>query len=177
MGFRTSELSKTALCASFLCVFSVITIPIGPVPISLSLFAVLVVSIILGTKKAVTAVLIYILLGCIGFPVFSGFGSGLQTLLGPTGGYILSYLPISFIVATASRKYNQSKNAVPMLISCFFALIVGYIFGTIWYIFITSVSLSNALRICVYPFVIPDIIKCTCAVFVSKKITTHFSTF
>ena len=97
-----------AIFAAILCVFSVLTIPIGPVPISMGILGVMLTAIILGPKKGTIAVIVYILLGAVGLPIFSGFKGGFQVLLGPTGGYIWSYIIVALFIGflTINKKTN-----------------------------------------------------------------------
>ena len=106
----TKNLSLMALMSALLCLLAPISIPIGPVPITLSIFIIYIISYILDTKQAVLSVLIYLLIGAIGIPVFAGYKSGLAVILGPTGGYLVSYLIIVFISSYFNKKYYKNKT-------------------------------------------------------------------
>ena len=108
---KTKNIIITGMLTSLICIFSVITLPINTIPITLSTFSVFFISIISDLKKSVSAVMIYILCGCLGLPVFSGFRGGINVLLGPTGGYITGYLFIALIVGLSSEKTRNSANA------------------------------------------------------------------
>lgn len=156
------NLTTTALMCSVLCVVSPFSIPIGPVPVSLSLLAVYLCVFVLKKEQALTAVFCYILLGLAGLPVFSGFSGGVFKLFGPTGGYIIGYIPLVFITGFFVSKYKGSKwymhiaGAVLGLIAC-------YALGTVWFSFSMNTSFRESLTLCVYPFIAFDLVKIMCA--------------
>lgn len=88
-------LTLTALMAAMLCVLGPLSIPIGPVPLSLATLVIYLSVYLLGWKWGLVSVVVYLLVGMSGVPVFSGFGGGLGRLLGPTGGYLIGYLPLA----------------------------------------------------------------------------------
>ena len=92
---KLSSMLQCSLFAALLCVLSPLTIPVGAVPVSLGIFAVLLCSSVLGMRRSLVAVLVYIALGAVGLPVFAGWQGGFGVLAGPTGGYIWSYIPVS----------------------------------------------------------------------------------
>ena len=83
---KTKTIAVCAIFAAIMCVFSVITVPIGPVPVTLGFFGVMITSVILGARRGAVSVAVFILMGAVGLPVFSGFKGGFEVLLGPTGG-------------------------------------------------------------------------------------------
>ena len=93
----TRNLTEIAVITALLCVLGPLTIPIGPVPISLAPLAILLGVYILGMKRGTIACMMYLLIGAIGLPVFSGFSGGLGKLAGPTGGYLLGYIFLALI--------------------------------------------------------------------------------
>ena len=96
---KTKDMATTALMAALLCVLAPITIPVGPIPLSLATFAVYMAGAVLGAKRGIAAVALYLLIGMTGIPVFSGFTGGIQRLAGVTGGYLIGYLPCAWITA------------------------------------------------------------------------------
>ena len=93
----TYQMAVTAVMAAVLCVLGPLTVPIGAVPISLANFVICLTAWLLGPKFGTLSVVIYLVLGAIGIPVFSGYGAGLAKLAGPTGGYLVGYLLLAFI--------------------------------------------------------------------------------
>ncbi len=158
----------TALFAALTGICSQLAIPMpGLVPISLASFACYLAAVILPWKQAFASQLVYILLGAVGVPVFSGFGT-LSRLIGPTGGYIVGYalcaLTAGLILSFAGRKF---------WISCL-ALAAGtallYLVGTVWYMLQSGSALVPALLACVVPFLIGDVIKIAAASFLGGQI-------
>ena len=108
---KTKDMVLTGVFAAVICVFAPFTIPIGAVPISLATFAVYLAAAVLGTKKGTLAVLIYILIGMAGVPVFSGFAGGIGKILGVTGGYIIGYIPCAFAIGVFTERFG-GKNGL-----------------------------------------------------------------
>ena len=161
-----------ALGAALISVCSWIAVPLT-VPFTLQTFAVFCVLSAFGAKVGLISIVVYILLGLIGLPVFSNFQSGAGVLFGATGGYIVGFVIIGIIYAISQQLFPD--KAVAQILSLFIGLLVCYLFGTFWFVTVYTkntgdITLSAAISICVLPFVIPDIIKLLLAVFVSRKI-------
>lgn len=170
---RTVDIVMIALAAAIIAVCSWISIPIGSVPVTMQTFAVAVCGLLIGYKNGTVAVLVYIFLGVIGLPVFSLFRSGVSTILGATGGYMLGFVFISFFGGLFSQKFKDKSHL------CFIGLCIGlvlcYVSGTAWYLLVylgeTGKSgLISALSVCVIPYIIPDLIKIALACVVSKAV-------
>ena len=160
-----------AIMSALLAVCSFIAIPVGTLPVTLQTFAVFVCVGILGRKRGTTSVLIYILLGIVGIPVFSGFQGGLSVLMGATGGYIVGFLPAVFIAGLIIEKTGIK---IPfMIVSFVLGMIICYICGILWYVFIYSGGKSDfvsAFTLCVLPYIFPDAVKIVLAAVVSKSV-------
>ena len=158
--FKLRDLTLTAVFAALLCVISPFSIPIGPVGITLATFGIYLAGAVLGWKKAGAAAAVYLLLGLIGLPVFSGFMGGFQRLAGPTGGYLLGYIPTAAITGLFAEK-SRKKIALPA------GMIIGtavlYAFGTAWFCAMSGTSIIPALSACVLPFLPGDAVKIICA--------------
>ena len=165
MKLKTKDITIIALFCAIMCVISPITIPTGTIPFSLSLFAVMLTAISLGAKKGIIAILVYILIGTLGLPVFSGFTGGIHILFGPTGGFIFSYIITAIIVSFASK-----HKKITLYIFCILSLLICYILGSLQYAFVAKVSFNDALLVCVYPFVIFDILKVFFAISIGLKL-------
>lgn len=155
---KVKEIAMTALFAAIMCVLSVITVPIGAVPITLSVFGVFLISSLLKPKCAISAILVYIILGAIGLPVFSGFKAGIGVLFGPTGGYIVAYPFMAAIISVAAAHFKKYKAAA-LVVSMILALVVCYLLGTAWYSISADVSFVGAFSACVTPFIPFDTAK------------------
>lgn len=170
---RIYDIVITALMTAVMCVASFITIPVGAVPVTLQTFVVYIACAVLGTKKAVISVLLYLLLGVLGLPVFSSFRGGPGVLAGATGGYILGFLLIALISGEIIR--IKKHNRIVMFVAFFTGTLLCYLAGTLWYvlIYIGELNFHNfagAFSVCVVPFIVPDIIKMFVASIVAKSL-------
>lgn len=171
----TKELVFTALMAVIIAVCSWISIP-TTVPFTLQTFGVFMAVGLLGGKKGTISVLVYILLGAVGVPVFAGFSSGIGVLLGTTGGYIVGFL-LSGLVYWAMTAAFGEKLPI-MIIAMVLGLLVCYAFGTAWFMIVYAkntapIGLMTALGWCVFPFIIPDCIKIALAVVLTKQLKKY----
>lgn len=168
----TIDLIYIAFGAALITVCSWISIP-TVVPFTLQTFAVFAVLSILGGKRGTLSVLVYILLGAVGLPVFSGFKSGAAVLLGTTGGYIIGFL-LTGLIYIAMKEISGRKQPFEV-ISLLLGLIACYTFGTIWFMNVYAtktgpIGIGAALSWCVIPFIIPDIIKLVIALLISNRV-------
>ena len=163
---KTLDLAYIGIFAAIIAVCSWIQLPVGAVPITLQTLGVCVAAGLLGAKRGTLAVTVYILLGLIGVPVFSGFNAGAGVLFGVTGGYIIGFLFTALIVGLAVDIIGKKLwvYAVFMLLG----IAVCYAFGTAWFVVLytkkaEAITIGGALSMCVVPFVIPDLIKISAA--------------
>ncbi len=163
---KTAYITRCALFAALLCLISPIAIPVGAIPVTLSVFAVLLAALMLKWKAAAAAVAVYVAIGCCGVPVFSGGQGGAGVLFGPTGGYIWSYIPMAAIAS----KFGKGKPPWRACAASVGGLLVCYICGTVQYALISGSGFAAALGVCVLPFAGFDIMKIVCAVFLARKI-------
>ncbi len=159
----TKNLVTTALMAAVLCILGPWSINIGPVPISLSLFAIYLTLHLIGWKRGTIAVLIYILIGLVGLPVFTNFTGGPGKLFGPTGGFIIGYIPMALLTGLLLdfiyEKTTGIKAAVLSVIGCFVCTWILYFLGTFWYMLSAGVSFGSAISVTVLPFLLIDLLK------------------
>ncbi len=161
---KTKDIAYIALMAASISIIAPLSIPVGEIPISLATFMIMFASSWLGWKKGVMATALYILLGCIGLPVFAGYKSGFVTLFGMTGGYIIGYLALAFF--TGLKVEKSWFKIVNMILGT----IVLYLIGTIWFMFLTKMDLMASLMACVFPFLIGDALKIICAYLLTLKL-------
>jgi biotin transport system substrate-specific component len=147
----------TALFAAVICIISPFKIPIGAIPITLATFAVYIAASVLNWKYGTLAVLVYILIGMVGLPVFAGFEGGAHKLVGPTGGFIVGYIPCALIIGLIVDKYESKKWLYP--ITMVLGTVILYALGTAWFMISMSYTLAAALMACVVPFLIFDAVK------------------
>lgn len=156
---KTRELVEVGLGGGIICVLSpfIIPIPFSPIPITMGTLAVSLVAAILGVKKGVIATVVYLLLGLIGVPVFSGFRGGFGVLFGPTGGYLIGYLFLAFFTGFLVQRHSERFVFYPVAISL--GMIFCYLFGTIVFVLVSKASFYAAFTACVLPFLPLDIVK------------------
>lgn len=155
---------KTAIIgilAAVICVLAPFSFPAGAIPISLTTLAIYIVSCTVSTRYALPAVMIYILLGAAGLPVFSSFTGGFQQIAGLTGGYIIGYIPCSFIISVLTDKFESKKYIYPL--SMVLGTLACYAFGAVRYIQLAECGLLTTLTVCVLPFLIGDAVKIVAA--------------
>ena len=169
---RTRDLTYIALFAVLMAVCAWITIPMT-VPFTLQIFAVFAALATLGGRRGTYAVAVYLLLGAVGLPVGAGFQGGLGWLLGTTGGYIVGFLCIALIYWLITAKLGESLPV--SIVACVLGLAVCYAFGTAWFMVVYArttgpVGVMTALGWCVFPYVVPDLLKLVLAVTLSQRV-------
>ena len=170
-GLDVKSITLIGIMAAICCLLGPWQIPLGPVPVSLQVLAVCLSAYVLGAKKGTLAVIVYILLGLIGLPVFAGGGSGPGSLFGATGGYIIGFIFMAFISGLFIERFGIKKvyfQAAGLLLG----LAVCYLFGTAWFVAVNTkgINFSQALTYCVYPFVPVDIAKIVISIILGNAI-------
>lgn len=159
---KTKQLVRIALMAAVLCVLAPWKIPVGPIPITLASFGVYLAAGVLGPLEGTIAVVVYVLLGAVGVPVFSGFTGGAGCLLGLTGGYILGYIPCAAVSGLLMGRDAPLWRRALALVA---GTAVLYALGTAMYCIQSGKALAAALAACVLPFLPLDAVKiAVCAV-------------
>lgn len=167
MKLTIRKMANIAIFAALIAVFSQISIPIGPVPINLALLAVFAAGGMLSAAEAVFSVLLFLVLGAAGLPVFAGFNAGLGALAGPTGGYLIGYLLAAFLAGVFCKEHRSfARYVLGMLLG----LVACYALGTAWFVISTESEIWYALGICVFPFLPGDAVKIALAAFLSLKV-------
>ena len=167
---KTKDYILCAFFAAFIAVLAQIQLPlpITPIPISLAVLAVLIAGGVLGVKRALITIIVYILIGFIGVPVFAGFQGGMAVLAGPTVGYIIGYIPLIAIVA-AFTKYSRDKateyswpvykECLVLVVGAIVGILILYALGTAWFMIVTGRGVVESLAMCVIPFIPGEIFK------------------
>lgn len=170
---KTRDLILIGLFASIIAVSTFIKIPIGPVPITLQLPAVLLTGFLLGSKRASISVMIYVLVGLVGIPVFT-FGGGISSFVAPTFGFIIGFIFAALIVGIA---HQRKLNLILQLFLSVGAIATVYFFGVVHFYFIMNFvmempySVLEILQVAVIPFAIKDIISAIISVFLAKSLS------
>ena len=170
---NTYTLTTVALMAAVTCVVGPLTIPVGPVPVSLVPLVIFLSVYILGTKKGTVSLLIYLLIGAVGVPVFSGFTGGIGKLAGPTGGYMIGYIFMALIAGWFIHRFYD-KVAI-QFIGMVLGLAVLYAFGTAWLAYSAEMTFMAALAIGVLPFIVFDFIKIVIAIVLGRTVRKRLS--
>lgn len=163
-------IKKMTLCALFAALTAVcaqISLPIGPVPITLTLLPILLCAVLMDKRYATVSTLVYVLMGLIGLPVFSGFSGGTGVLMGATGGYIVGFVPCAFIAAwMMERKGGFWWRCVSMVVG----VVVCYVIGTVWFMMTKGTPLWASLTWCVFPFLPGDAAKIALAAYLGGRL-------
>ena len=162
------DLVMTAMFSALIAVCSIISIPVGTVPVTLQTFAVCLAAAMLGFKRGTLSVLVYILLGAVGAPVFAGMKGGVGVLAGPTGGYIIGFILTAVTVGMAADRWG--RRILPMALSMVTGVLLCYAVGTVWFVIVTGTDLFGALTLCVVPFLLPDALKIVLAVLLANRL-------
>ena len=168
---RVFSLAVTGLMAAVICVLGPLSIPLPGdlVPVSLGTLGVFLASVILGWKKGLIAVLIYLLIGFVGLPVFAGFTAGAGKLFGPTGGYLIGYIPTVLIAGFFADRFRGKK--LMMLLGIILGTAVLYVFGSLWLSWQAKMSIGAAFMAGCVPFIPADLVKAFIAVFLGDAIS------
>ena len=164
---NTYAMAVTALMTAVTCILAPLSIPIGPVPISLTNFAIYLSLYLLDWKKGTVSYILYLLLGLVGLPVFSGFTGGIGKLAGPTGGYIIGFIPMAIIAGIVIDKFSQRWIQILGMIV---GTVICYAFGTAWFCIQAGYTVSAALAVSVIPFIPADLIKMVIAMIIGPEI-------
>lgn len=157
---KIKEITQIALMSAIIVISAWVTVP-AIVPFTLQTFGVYMALLILGGKNGTISIIVYILLGMVGLPVFSGGKGGLSALLGSTGGYIVGFVILG-LVYWATMKF-VGDNWWMKVGACVVGTILLYIFGTVWFVGVYTktgdITFMGALQACVIPFILVDAIK------------------
>ena len=166
----TRDMTYIALMAVVISVCSWLSIPMT-ISFTMQTFAVFTALLLLGGKRGFAAIVMYVFMGMVGLPVFTGFKSGIAAITGPTGGYI-----VGFILCGAFYWLLEGKVKGWLLLAL--GNVICYIFGTAWFVYVYTSSgkattFDAALLMCVVPYIVPDAVKLGLALLVSKRLKPH----
>ncbi len=151
-----------SLLAALIAAGAYLALPIGPVPVVLQNLFVFLAGLLLGSRWGVASVGVYLLAGALGLPVFAGGIGGIGRLAGPTGGYLVGFLPAVFVIGLITEKAKDGVLIEVMAMVC--GTVIIYLFGVTWLKLLTRMTLSKTLAIGLYPFLLGDSIKIAAAV-------------
>lgn len=164
---KTKIIVRIGLSVALLAISAWLTIP-AAVPFTMQTMAVLTVSALLGPAQGCACIGIYLLLGAVGVPVFSGFRGGFSALIGPTGGYLIGFLLSALVAGWAGKRFRKG-----WLLAVWFAVAIAicYGFGTLWYaLFYSNGGIGAILLTCVVPFLLPDALKIALSLLLVRRL-------
>lgn len=174
------DLVLISVSAALITVCSWISIPLGPVPFTLQTLGILAVMLTTGGRRGTISILVYLALGVCGIPVFAGFKGGVTAFLGPTGGFLIGFV-FAALVYWLFEKLIFKKLMTSTIKTLVFGLIgflifevVMYIIGVIWFMTVYAaqtgpVGLVTVMGWCVFPFIIPDLVKMVIAAIIGER--------
>ncbi|QUH20523.1 biotin transporter BioY [Alkaliphilus sp. B6464] len=165
-----SEMTKISLCTALLCISSYILLPLPFTPIMITAQTIVVnlIALILKPIHSFISILIFILLGAIGLPVFAGGIGGLGALFGPTGGFIIGFL---FAAIAISYLKGKKINLVRyLLVTILIGMPITYLFGATYMSYVLNMGYMKTLQVAVIPFIVGDVIKATLASIIALKL-------
>lgn len=170
------DICSIALCTAVTAIMAQISIPMPlGVPMTMQTFAITLSAVILGSKKGAVSALIYILLGAVGLPILAGFTGGLQYFAGPTGGFLISFPIMAFVIGLGVDRFRHIKGGfILCLIS---GTIINYIFGIALFCFLTGSSVMTGFTACVLPFIPTAVLKAVLASIIGLKIRERLGNF
>lgn len=172
---KTAEMTKMALMVAMNCVsaYIIIPLPFSLSPLALQTLIVNLTGYVLNAKQAFMTMLVYLLVGLAGVPVFTGGSAGPGKLFGPTGGYIIGFLVTAvFLAYFKGEKYNFKRYA---LLGCVIGIPLIYVFGVVQLKLITDMPWDKAILTGALPFIPLDIVKCLAAAVIAGPINRIFT--
>ena len=166
--FSLTQLIFMALMAAVMCIAGPLAVPIGPVPITLTNLVIYIAVGVLGAAQGTISYCLYLLLGMVGLPVFSGYAGGLGKLAGPTGGYLIGFIAMALIGGIVMEVSH--RKLIPTLIGWFIGTAVDYLLGTLWFMYIMHTTFMQTMAACVFPFIIGDCIKLIAGVMLGRQL-------
>ena len=164
---QTYAMVSTALMTAVTCILAPLSVPIGPVPISFTNLAIYISLYLLDWKRGTVSYFLYLLIGFAGLPVFSGFTGGVAKLAGPTGGYIVGFIPMAIIAGIVIDHFHQRWL---QLLGMIVGTAICYALGTAWFCMQSGYTVSAALAVCVFPFIPADLVKMLIAMTIGPEI-------
>lgn len=168
---NTRRLTAMALLVALLCISAYISFPLpfSPAPVTALTLVAVLIGLVLPPKDACTVLVIYVLLGAIGLPVFVGGGGGLGRIVGPTGGFIISW-PVAYTLLSYLKGKKRSFISYSWR-SIIITLPVVYVFGITGLVMVTGMSFAQGFMVGALPFIPGDIMKCLIASYLATRIT------
>ncbi|MBR3342376.1 MAG: biotin transporter BioY [Clostridiales bacterium] len=174
------DLVLISISAALITVCSWISIPIGPLPFTLQTMAILAVMLTTGGRRGTVSIIVYLAMGACGMPVFAGFKGGVTAFAGPTGGFLIGFVIAALIYWLFDKIFfkrlmtDTLKTLIFGIINSVIFEVVMYVVGVIWFMTVYAaqtgpVGLVTVLDWCVFPFIVPDVVKMIVAVIIGER--------
>lgn len=163
------QMTLISLFAALTAVGAFISIPIGPVPITLQTLFTLLAAMTLGSVMGASSQIIYVLLGIVGLPVFAGFKAGIGILFGPTGGFLFGFIISAYIIGKIIE-LKKEKNIFYYFLAGLIGTLIIYILGVTQLSLVTGIGIKKAIVVGMLPFLPGDILKIIAASFIASKL-------
>jgi biotin transport system substrate-specific component len=157
-----------SLMAALIAAGAYMALPIGPVPIVLQNLFVFLSGLLLGPRWGVASIGVYLMAGALGLPVFAGGVGGIGRFAGPTGGYLLGYLPAVYVIGWISKN-SKGRVAVDVLAMVCGSIII-YTCGISWLKMLSGMTLGKTLVVGMYPFILGDVVKIAAAIPIARAL-------
>ncbi len=167
---KIKQLVVDAMFIALLVVSSFISIPINQIPYTLQTLVVFIILLTLSLKDSILIFVIYLIMGLIGLPVFSGFTSGIT----PTLGFIIGFIILPIIYKVLNKTVKFKNNNISNIINLFICLLILNLIGTIFYMILMNLDFLSSLLICVVPFILIDVIKIIASILITNRIKLIF---
>ncbi len=170
------DICSIALCTALIAIMAQISIPMPlGVPMTMQTFAITLAAVVLGSKKGGIAAIIYIMLGAVGLPVLAGFTGGVQYFAGPTGGFLISFPVMAFIIGLGAERFRDAKGG---FILCLIAgTLVNYVIGVLMFCLLMDSTIMAGITACVLPFIPTAILKAILASVIGLKIRSRLGAY
>lgn len=178
--FTVQNMTLMAVFVALMAVCSWISLTFGQITFTLQTFAVFVTVGLLGTKRGTLSVVVYILLGAVGVPVFAGFSGGLATIAGYLGGFIIGFIPEALIIGLATeliKTKNEAAKIAVLAVSMFIGDAVCFLLGGIWFKHVLSVDWKYTFAMSMAPYIIPDLVKIILATIIVNRVKKYAKIF
>lgn len=160
-------MTLTAVMTAIICIVSPFSVPVGLIPISFCNFMLCLAVTVFGGKIGTLCCVLYLLIGGIGVPVFSGFMGGVGRIIGPTGGYLIGYIPMTVL---AGLTVDRTDNRLIQILGMILATALMYVFGSVWLSKQAGIGFYEAVSVGVAPFVVWDIVKIVVGVMIGREL-------
>lgn len=173
---NTKDITITALFAALTAAGAFISIPVGPVPITLQILFTMLSAVILGAKLGALSQFVYVILGLVGLPVFAGFTGGISCIIKPSFGYLIGFIAAAYVIGKIAEGGSKEPGFLRLFAACVLGIVIIYLIGVPYMYFIiknvmtSNISIGKAISTGFLIFVPGDLIKAIVAAFLGYKI-------